>query len=114
MRWHPRGVTDTGLTIPEWSGRRAQLALARVRAEGRAKNEPCGICRERINYDLVKPHPMAVTVQHVKSRARFPELTWDPGNWVPAHYRCNVGDRTEDDAVRAAASMEIGVTSQPW
>ena len=101
---------DTGASIPEWGGRRAQEALRKVKAEGRRRRMPCCICRQRIDYDLVKPHPDACTVQHVKSRKAFPELTWDPSNWGPAHATCNfaagVDNVTPADVSTAATSME--------
>lgn len=99
---------DNGASIPAWSGRRAQDALRRVKAEGRRRRTPCCICGQRIDYSLEKPHPNACTVQHRKSRKRFPELTWDPSNWEPAHASCNYADGPDgSDGI-------IGATSQEW
>lgn len=101
---------DSGSSIPEWGGRRAQVALDQVRANGRRRRTPCCICHQPINYDLRKPHPNACTLQHLKSRKRFPELTWDPSNWAPAHASCNYADG-------AGEHLAIGVTaatSQEW
>lgn len=49
----------------------------------------CVICLQPIDYDLVYPNPGSCSVQHLKSRKRFPELTWARSNWAPAHLRCN-------------------------
>lgn len=86
------------MRIPEWSGRRAQDALERVRAYGQAHNVPCVICGLPIDYSLRKPHKQACTVQHTKSRELYPHLTWDPSNWAPAHADCNSGERAADRA----------------
>lgn len=99
---------DAGITVPAWGGRRAQQALERVKAEGRRKRKPCCICGHGIDYSLPSKDPNGCTVQHIKSRKLFPELTWDPSNWAPAHAECNqsagAGDRPTD----------LGVTSNDW
>lgn len=83
-------MVDSGLSIPPWSGRAAQAALARVRSEGARLHTPCSICLLSIDYSLRYPHPQSCSVQHVRSRRDFPELTWDPSNWAPAHLDCNL------------------------
>lgn len=99
---------DSGATIPAWSGRRAVEALQWVKARGRRRKTPCCICGHSIDYTLPSKHPHGCTVQHVKSRRDFPELTWVRSNWEPAHNECNssagAGDR--DDG--------LGVTSEAW
>ena len=91
----------------DWSGRAAQDALARVKANGRRHRTPCCICNGHINYGLPSTHRLGCTVQHVKSRHLYPELTWDPSNWAPAHLTCNtsVGDGTR------ASPYDLGLTS---
>ena len=66
----------------------------------------CYICCGPIDYALTYPHPMSCSVQHIKSRHHYPELTWDPTNWAPAHLTCNkeAGDGTSDP-------YNLGITS---
>ncbi|RZU61755.1 HNH endonuclease [Zhihengliuella halotolerans] len=78
-----------GVSVPAWSGRAASRALDQVRAGGRARRTPCVICRQPIDYSLRYPHPQSCSVQHLKSRRDFPQLTWEPSNWAPAHLDCN-------------------------
>lgn len=82
-----------------WGGRAATEALTRVKAEGRRQSSPCCICGGTIDYDLVYPHPMSCSVQHVVSRKLRPDLTWDRSNWRPSHLDCNKrkGDGTNVD-----------------
>lgn len=47
-------------------------------------------------------------MQHLKSRKLFPELTWVPSNWAPAHKACN------ESAGSGDKPGLIGVTSQEW
>ena len=53
------------------------------------------MCRQPIDYDLRYPNPRSCSVQHVIPKAVRPDLTWNPGNWEPAHLDCNkrAGDR---------------------
>ena len=105
---------DDGSSIPPWGGRRAQDALARVRAEGRRHSSPCVICDGRIDYRLVYPHPMSCSVQHLKARALFPRLTWVASNWAPAHLRCNQEAGTGGRRSRRSRTMDMGTVSQEW
>ena len=98
----------SGVTVPAWGGRRAQDALARVKALGRRRKTPCCICHQPIDYGLPSTDPNGCSVQHVKSRKRFPQLTWVLSNWAPAHLRCN-----QSDGVGDHERGEI-VTSQEW
>jgi len=100
---------DNGLSIPSWSGRRAGDALARVKAEGRRTKAPCVICRQSIDYSLAYPHKQSCSVQHLKSRKAFPQLTWDPTNWAPAHLDCNKAAGAD-----GAATSDLGVVSEDW
>lgn len=97
-----------GLSVPAWSGRRAQDALARVKSIGRRKKAPCCICGQRIDYSLPSREPEGCTVQHIKSRKLFPHLTWDPKNWAPAHGACNQSAGTGE------YDESAGVTSTEW
>ncbi|NDK30201.1 HNH endonuclease [Nesterenkonia haasae] len=98
---------DDGRSIPAWNGRRSQDALAQVKARGKANNLPCCICEQPIDYDIPSSDPDGCSVQHPKSRALYPHLTWDPLNWAPEHLTCNKGEGT-------AATLAIGTTSRVW
>ena len=75
--------------VKPWAGRARQEALRQVKARGRRKRLPCSICQHSIDYSLEYPHPQSCSVQHTKSRKLFPQLTWEPSNWEPAHLDCN-------------------------
>lgn len=75
--------------VKPWAGRARADALRWVKAKGRRASAPCVICEHSINYSLEYPHPQSCSVQHVKPRRLFPQLTWEPLNWAPAHLDCN-------------------------
>lgn len=97
--------------VQDWSGREAQNALAWLRKAHRpggvlavdeaGKALPggsvCVICGKPIDYGLRKPHPDSLSLQHVKPRSTYPELTRVRSNWAPSHLVCNsrLGDREE-------------------
>lgn len=93
--------------VPAWAGRRRVEALLRVKAEGRRTEASCCICKQGIDYDLEYPHPQSCSVQHVKSRHAYPHLTWEPGNWKPAHLDCNKAAGVSEDT-------GMGLTSEAW
>ena len=78
------------MRIQPWGGRRARAALARVKARGARNQTPCCLCEAPIDYRLDYPDPWSCSVEHVKARATYPELTWDPANHAPAHLQCNI------------------------
>jgi 5-methylcytosine-specific restriction endonuclease McrA len=96
-----------GMSIPAWSGRRRADALAKVKAEGRRTSAACCICDQSIDYSLAYPHEQSCSVQHVKSRSAYPHLTWEPGNWKPAHLDCNKAAGIGED-------LGMGTTSEDW
>jgi len=98
-------ATPTGIDVPPWGGRRAQEALAQVKARGRRASLPCVICSQPIDYGLTYPHQDSCSVQHVKPRKRYPELTWDPRNWEPSNLVCNKQQGERD------APPSLGITS---
>lgn len=50
--------------------------------------KPCALCGARIDYSLHRNHRLAFTVDHITPLWQGgPPL--DPGNWQPAHRRCN-------------------------
>lgn len=73
------------MTRPYWGGRR----LARITAEFRARQLPCHLCGQHIDYTLTYPDPDSVSIEHPQARSKRPDLTYDPANQVPAHLRCN-------------------------
>ncbi len=95
------------VTSGAWGGRRAAEALDRVKTVGRAKNLPCFICKLPIDYDLEWPDLMSCSVQHIRSRKAYPELTWVPSNWAGAHLTCNsaAGDGSSDPYDLGATSL---------
>lgn len=98
---------DNGLHVPAWNGRRAARALDDVKRKGRANDTPCCICQQPIDYDLPSTDPDGPSVQHIKSRALFPHLTWDVANHAPAHLGCN-------KAEGKTPTIAIGQTSRRW
>ena len=75
---------------------------------------PCSIpsCGKPINYALTYPHPMAFTVDHALPVRSHPELALSPGNFRPAHWRCNMGksgylDNPDDH-------LDTGEPSEDW
>ena len=96
-----------GTYNPPWSGRRAQRALAYVKAHGRANRTPCVICEQPIDYSLEYPDPWSCTVQHKLSQRDFPEHRWQESNWAPAHLECN-------QSAGAGPTAGLGVLSEDW
>lgn len=98
---------DDGLYNPPWSGRRAQRALATVKARGRAEGAPCVVCHQPIDYSLEHPDPESCSVQHLRSQRDFPQLRWLESNWAPAHLVCN-------QSAGASTPTGLGVLSEDW
>ena len=61
-----------------WGGAGATKAKAYCK---RVYGWTCWICGRPITTDE------DYTVDHVKERRHYPELTWEPSNWRPAHRR---------------------------
>lgn len=55
-----------------WNGRAVTNAIAHVIAQA---NGICALCG----------HPGANSLDHIKPRETYPELTWDPTNWQAVH-----------------------------
>lgn len=98
------------MRIQPWGGRRARAALARVRSLGARNHTPCVLCDEPIDYTLEYPNPWACSVEHVKPRRDHPELTWDPGNWAPAHHQCNI-DAPKGHVATPTTRPDLGIVS---
>ena len=97
------------MRIQPWGGRRARAALARVKARGARNQTPCCLCEAPIDYRLEYPDPWSCSVEHVKARAAYPELTWDPANHSPAHLQCN--QRAPKRQPVDTTPPDLGVTS---
>ena len=98
------------MRIQPWGGRRAREALARVKARGARNHTHCILCDRPIDYTLKYPNPWACSVEHVKPRRDYPELTWDPANWAPDHHQCNL-DAPKSRTVATGPPPDLGVTS---
>ena len=61
-----------------WAGAHVTKAREYVK---RVYGWTCWICGHAITDDD------DYTVDHVKERKHYPELTWEPSNWRPAHKR---------------------------
>ena len=70
-------------------------ARRRVTRQVRARNEPCCICSQPIDYTLHWPNPLSFSVQHLKSRKARPDLTFDVSNCMAAHLNCNQSQGTD-------------------
>lgn len=78
-----------------------------IRAAMAARNEPCAICRQPIDYGLRWPHPDAFVIDHRWPLAHGGHPTSDR-NLRPAHNRCN---RTKSDRLPVRGD---GHPSRPW
>lgn len=101
----------TGATTPPWAGRRRADALTNTRRKGARNNTPCCLCGQPIDYQLRYPNPNSCSVQHLKSRILYPELTWDPTNWAPAHLVCN---QAAGDGTNPTTSGNLGAITPLW
>lgn len=85
----------------EWSnnGARRRRCAAVVLAPDEDGHPPaCHICGQ----------PGADSIDHVKPKARFPELIWELGNMRPAHESCN---KSKSDKVEG---LSLGSQSEQW
>ena len=111
-------MVDTGAHIPAWSGRRAQAALRKVKANGRRRNTPCFICSQPIDYSLPAGHPMSFEVDEIRPASRGGSVI-DPANVAPAHRICNErrGNKSVADMKASAGPRprDVGCkTSRRW
>lgn len=75
--------------MDEWSTRRGREARAAYRAECEERNAPCWLCGQPIDYGAISGTPNAFELDHRLPRADYPELTFEPSNFAPAHSSCN-------------------------
>ncbi|WP_080651188.1 HNH endonuclease [Alloscardovia omnicolens] len=75
-------------------------------------NQPCWICHLPIDYTLGMYKPGKSTncyePDHVKPRAKYPELTLDPTNIRASHAHCN---RSRG---KKAGKNELGTPTRQW
>lgn len=78
--------------------------------------DPCVICltlgvtggAERIDYNLVYPHPKSWSLEHTVSVNDHPEWLLDENNFASAHWDCNSMKGTEE------LVPDTGVASEDW
>lgn len=87
------------------SGRRWQ----RLKAEVRARRDPCCRCGQRIDYTLEHPDTRSFSVDHFPHPLdTHPHLAEEPSNLAAAHLSCN------SSAGKRGVMPSIGATSEPW
>jgi hypothetical protein len=55
----------------------------------RARQLPCWLCGQPINYRLTWPHPDSYSTDHARPWITHPHLREDPTNLRSAHLHCN-------------------------
>ncbi|UGS26341.1 HNH endonuclease [Microbacterium resistens] len=91
------------LSTRAWRELRAEVA-----AEYRAKNLPCWMDGQPIDYDAPAGDPEALDVDHAKPRSTHPHLALDRNNLRPAHVRCN---RSRGNR---APRPQLGTVTEDW
>lgn len=91
--------------MSEWSTNHRERK--RVSRMVKARNRPCCICGEAIDYTLPWPNPRSFSVQHIISRRARPDLAFDVANCDAAHLDCNQSQGSVPVIVDR-------VTSQRW
>lgn len=74
-----------------------------------AKQSPCWICLQPIDYDLPDGHADAWSPDHVYPVNTHPELAEDVANLRPSHLSCN---KSRQDKVAHIVGM--GAPSRQW
>lgn len=85
----------------EWanqSSRRRRVCAVILAKDDNGQPPACWICHQ----------PGADSVDHVLSRSRYPDLTWDEANMRPAHRDCNSSKGAR------ANTRDIGSRSRRW
>jgi 5-methylcytosine-specific restriction endonuclease McrA len=87
--------------------RRYKKLSAQFRAHCARHDAPCWLCLDPIDYTLDYTHPESFSLDHRAPRSLSPELTEDPGNFMPSHSVCNKrrGNR---------GPINVGMTSRRW
>lgn len=81
----------------------------RLRANVRARRDPCCRCHQPIDYALAYPDPSSFSVDHYPHPlSTHPHLAEDPANLAAAHLRCNQG------AGNRHSEPELGPPSEGW
>lgn len=79
----------------------------RVTAHVKARQRPCCICGQPIDYTLRWPNPRSFSVQHLIARSIRPDLMFDVANCDAAHLDCNQSHGSEP-------TITERVTSRRW
>jgi len=80
-----------------------------LKAQVRARREPCCRCGQPIDYRLTYPDPASFSVDHYPHPlSTHPHLAQDPANLHAAHLLCN---QSAGDSGTAPA---LGDTSEQW
>ncbi|HWI43260.1 MAG TPA: HNH endonuclease [Nocardioides sp.] len=89
----------------EWGGRAVTEARAWMATRLPA---PCGRCGKTVGIED-RWH-----VGHIRSRAAYPELTFDPGNWQVEHEACSLGTGhlAIAEKARRQALIEVGFSGE--
>ena len=91
------------------SSRPAGRRWEKLRAQIKARREPCCRCGQAIDYSLPYPNPDCFSVDHYPHPlATHPHLAWDPGNLHAAHLVCNQSARAQ------AVGPGLGTPSEDW
>jgi len=77
-------------------------------ANQRAKQLPCWICRQPINYEAKANSSDAFEVDHIKPVSTHPELAEEPMNLASSHGGCNRSKGAR------ALKPTLGNTSRNW
>ncbi|UXE05423.1 HNH endonuclease [Arthrobacter phage Renna12] len=79
-----------------------------IKAELRARRDPCWLCGEAIDYTLPDTEPRGFSADHVKPWSTHPELREDPANYRAAHLVCN------QKRSNGEAPAGLGYPSREW
>lgn len=85
----------------EWiqqSSRRRRVSAVILAPDEHGRPPVCWLCHQ----------PGADSVDHVLSRLKYPELTWDEANMRPAHLGCNSSKGA------GANRRDLGSLSRQW
>lgn len=81
----------------------------RLKAEVKARREPCCRCGQRIDYSLAWPDARSFSTDHYPHPlSTHAHLAEDPANLRAAHLMCN------QSAGDSGATLTLGATSRDW
>jgi 5-methylcytosine-specific restriction endonuclease McrA len=83
-------------------GHKWRTLRANYKAQCQARNAPCWLDGQPIDYGATPQSPLAFEIDHAIPRAERPDLAYDLNNLRPSHARCNRA-RANKPAVAFAA-----------